>query len=202
MTSPSRRRKALPAASNVAGSDDCGPTDDALAQIIAGCQSGERTAQRRLYERYERRLVRLASRMVGEQDAADVVQDVFLLVFRKVHQFSGRAHFDTWLYRLAANQCLAHLRQRKRKQLPGLAVEPTEPSISVEQRAEQRDLLQAALGSLEPELRCVFLLKEDEGLSYQEIAEVLQMAEGTIGSRLNRARRQLRQRLVELGWEP
>jgi RNA polymerase sigma-70 factor (ECF subfamily) len=67
---------------------------------------------------------------------------------------------------------------------------------------DDKELLEQGLGKLVPELRSAFLLREVEGLSYNEIAEALQIPEGTVGSRLNRARRELKQHLIELGWEP
>ena len=71
-----------------------------------------------------------------------------------------------------------------------------------EERGEHKELLELALSKVEPELRSIFVLREVEGLSYHEIAEALEIPEGTVGSRLNRARRELQKHLVDLGWEP
>jgi RNA polymerase sigma-70 factor (ECF subfamily) len=141
-------------------------------------------------------------RMVGIQDAADVTQQAFLQVFRKIGQFSGKSHIGTWIYRVAVNEALQHLRRAKRSKLRALKHEPMDRSFDRHAHTDDKELLEQALGMLEPELRSAFLLREVEGLSYGEIAGTLEIPEGTVGSRLNRARRELKQHLVELGWEP
>ena len=80
------------------------------AAVLAGCRSSERRAQQRLYELSQRQVYRLMVRMVRLQDAADVTQQVFLQVFRKIDQFAHHSKFETWLYRLAANEALQRLR--------------------------------------------------------------------------------------------
>src|SRR5947209_80396 len=87
---------------------------DALADIIAGCRGGDRGAQRRLYDRFAGTVYRLAVRMVGEAEAADVAQEVFLRVFARIGGFRGHSAFSTWLYRLTVNECLRHLGRRRR----------------------------------------------------------------------------------------
>jgi len=82
------------------------------------------------------------------------------------------------------------------------ADEPVDPSRDHTERTQQQELMDRALGLLAPDLRAIFVLREVEGLSYREIAETLQTKEGTVGSRLNQARTQLRKHLVELGWKP
>ena len=172
-----------------------------LSGVLRGCCSGERDAQRRLYERCHAQVYRLAVRIVGREDAPDVVQQVFLQLFRKIGQFVGHAQFDTWLYRLATNEALQHLRRRKRWYCESVSSEPVSRHTSAEQCSEHRDILEAALARLEPGIRAVFILKELEKLSYREIATIVGIPEGTVGSRLNRARRELQQHLADLGWE-
>ena len=140
--------------------------------------------------------------MVGVQSAADVTQQVFLQVFRKISQFSGRSQFGTWIYRVAVNESLQHLRKSKRLQMQRIEQEPIDRSPNNHENIDNKELLEQALAQLEPELRSTFLLREIEGLSYDEIARALEIPEGTVGSRLNRARRELKQHLVESGWEP
>lgn len=140
--------------------------------------------------------------MVGLQDAADLTQHVFLQVFGRIGQFSGRAQIGTWIYRVAVNEALQHLRRSKRSRLRTLAPEPIDLSPDSYVNVDDKELLEQALGRLEPDLRWGFLLREVEGLTYCEIAEALNISEGTVGSRLNRARRKLRQHLIELGWDP
>lgn len=170
-------------------------------EILAGCRAGERAAQAHLYDRSVNRIYRLMARMVGPQDAPDVTQQVYMQVFRKVHQFRGQARFETWLYRVAVNEAYQYLRKRQRRPSERLGFEPVDDRISNERAAQQRDLLEQALSRIEPELRAIFLLREKEELSYQEIAQTLEIPEGTVGSRLNRARRELRKVLCDLGWE-
>ena len=175
---------------------------DTVAEIVIGCQRGDRDAQRQLYESTHQIVYRLMVRMVGRQDADDLTQQVFLQVFRKITQFSGLARFETWLYRLAANEALQHLRRDKRRsQSHTLQDEPVDHAPAHVEKTQQKDLLEQGLGCLDPDLRCVFLLREVEGLTYREIAESLDLSEGTVGSQLNRARRRLRKHLVDLGWE-
>ena len=174
---------------------------DAPAALVSGCQRGDRDAQRRLYELHHERIYRLAVRMVGLQEADDVTQQVFLQVLRKIGQFSGQSQLATWLYRVAVNECLQHLRRNGRHRLVLLEHDPVDRFAGNTQQSEHAELLDRSLQRLEPDLRAMFLLREVENLSYREIASALDVSEGTVASRLNRARRLLRQYLVELGWE-
>jgi RNA polymerase sigma-70 factor (ECF subfamily) len=130
------------------------------------------------------------------------LQQVFLQVFVKIGQFTGRARFETWVYRLAINECLQFRRGKARTPRDMPADDPVDPSASHTQRIQQQELMERALAQLTPELRAVFVLREMEGLSYREIAAALRVEQGTVGSRLNQARTQLRKRLIELGWNP
>ena len=192
------------AASKIVGAEEIASqrTIDPLADIVAGCQRRDREAQRLLYEHCHERVYRLLVRMVGQQDAPDVLQLVFLRVFLKIGQFSGQALFETWVYRLAINECLQFRRRRGRAHYDMPTDEPVDPSGDPSQRVQQQELMERALDRLDPELRATFVLREVEGLSYREIAEAQQIKEGTVGSRLNQARTQLRNHLVELGWKP
>ena len=174
--------------------------DDPLASVVRLCQAGRRSAQQELYEACHQDVYGLMVRMVGKQDAADLTQQVFMQVFRKIEQFQGKSKFQTWLYRFAVNESLQYLRKNKRKQQV-LSHDPVDNRPSSTRHCDAEDVLDVALDRIEPLLRSVFLLKESGGLSYREIAEATDIPEGTVGSRLNRARRQLREHLVELGWE-
>ena len=164
---------------------------DNLNDVVAGCQRNDAAAQRQLYDSCHHFVYRLATRMVGREDAVDVTQQVFLQVFRSIDQFNWRSRFETWLYRLSVNESLQHLRRARRHKLQRLTREPAVWDRK-ENRFEQRDLLEHALAQIDPELRAIFLLREIDGLSYSEIADVVEIPEGTVGSRLNRARRELR----------
>ena len=140
--------------------------------------------------------------MVGIQDAADVAQQVFLQLFRKLEQFSGRSSFRTWLYRLAVNEALQYLRKERRWSFAELAREPVGQAAGmVAERQARQELLETALARIDPDQRALFLLREIEGLSYREIAGAVGIPEGTVGSRLNRVRRELRELLIQMGWE-
>jgi RNA polymerase sigma-70 factor (ECF subfamily) len=159
---------------------------DDLDQVLAGCRAGVAEAQRELYERYYRRVYRLAARMAGAADAADLAQEIFLRVFSGLGGFRGSAGLATWIYRVAANECLRHLR-RPRRPAP-LTHEPLCPAAAPERVLEQADLLERALEHLDPPLRMVFLLREAEELTYREIADAVGIPPGTVASQLSRAR--------------
>lgn len=166
--------------------------------LVVAATAGDRSALREIYEKTCDRVYRLMVRMAGKQDAEDLTQQVYLRVFEKLGQFQGSAKFETWLYRIAANEALQHLRrERVRKTVP---IE-VEPAIGDERSADQQELadrLNEALGQIEPQLRAMISMKEDGGLSYQQIADALGIPAGTVGSRLNRARRELARLLEEV----
>lgn len=197
----SRRNPELTASNSGRGALSWTDSEEAN-EVIEACQRGDPAAQRRLYEVSNQNAYRLMVRMVGLQDAADVTQQVFLQVFRKIEQFSGRSQFGTWIYRVAVNEALQHLRRSKRSRAQLLEQEPMDRSSDSQENVDDKELLEQALSKLDSDLRTAFLLREVEGLSYGEIAEALEIPEGTVGSRLNRARRELKQQLSELGWEP
>jgi RNA polymerase sigma-70 factor (ECF subfamily) len=198
--SDSSRRNMDFSASNAGRGEICRTDSDSLAAVVAACQSGDRAAHRQLYDACHQSVFRLAVRMVGLQDAADVTQQVFLQAFRSIGQFHGRSSFETWLYRLAVNESLQHLRRNRRWRHRALDWEPMDESQQGDD-ADRNELLEQALARIEPELRSIFVLREVDRLSYREIAEALQIPEGTVGSRLNRARRELKQHLSDLGFE-
>lgn len=184
-------------------SEDVGDApEDEILRTVSLCRTGDRRAQRQLYETFCRQIYRLMVRMTNSDAAADLTQQVFLQAFRKIDQYAGKGRFDRWLYRVAVNEAYQYLRRKRRDRHSALVYEPEDTSAGGNKRVEQRDLMEHALARLEPELRSMFLLREVEELSYREIAETLGIPEGTVGSRLNRARRELRDHLVNLGWEP
>ncbi|HHK40848.1 MAG TPA: RNA polymerase sigma factor [Planctomycetaceae bacterium] len=171
-------------------------------ELVDRCREGDPLAQRQLYEACLPRIYRLAVQLVGAQDAADVTQNVFLQAFRRLDQFQGASKFETWLYRLAVNESLQFLRRRQRRRWLPLASEPEADRDRSRSALEARELLDQALSEIDPELRAIFLLREWEQMSYEEIAESLDIPAGTVGSRLNRARKQLQSVLTRLGWRP
>lgn len=173
---------------------------DPLADVVRRCQLDSSKARHELYQACCQDVYNLMVRMVGAQDAVDLSQQVFLQTYRKIKQFDGRSQFKTWLYRLSVNEALQFLRKQKKKQRE-LKHEPIDSKPSIVQIKDAQDMMEEALKKLDPLLKTVFLLKEVEGLSYKEIAEATGIPEGTVGSRLNRARKELKQILAELGWE-
>lgn len=170
--------------------------------LVAASRRGNREAQQQLYECCHQRVYRLLVRMVGRRDADDLLQQVFLQVFRTLSQFSGQSRFETWLYRVSVNESLQHLRKQRRRGCVSLESDFMDRQPNQESDLDHKDLMEHALARLEPELRSLFLLREMEQQSYAQIAAAAQIPEGTVASRLSRARHLLKEYLIESGWEP
>ena len=181
--------------------------------LVQQARKGDRDAFRVLVERYERKVTALAIGMLRHpDDALDVVQEAFAKAYQNLTRFKGDASFYTWIYRIALNLCIDHQRRQGRVQQVSLDVpegdDSTAPVVRDEsirgdpvrraEDAEIRDRLRAAMAELTPEHRAVILLREVEGLSYEEISQTLAVPKGTVMSRLHYARRQLQARLHEL----
>ncbi|NOT29045.1 MAG: RNA polymerase sigma factor [Planctomycetes bacterium] len=167
-------------------------------ELVRGLQRREMGCLREAYERHGERVQRLCQRLLGHSaDAEDAAQEVFLKLFERAGSFDGRARFSTWLHRLTVNLCLHRLeRERLRlvQRLPedgGLLIDPGETPPETLTRTEARVQLERLLACLSHEHRTVLVLRELEGLSYREIADTLALPEGTVMSRLARAREQL-----------
>jgi len=186
-------------------SESLGPSPaEEVAQLhfnVCESQRGDSEARRVLYDLFRNRVYRLALRMVGPDNVDDATQQIWLQLFRSLSQFKGASSFQTWMYRLAINECLQFRRKAARRPCVFLEADPVDDKPSIQHDSDDRELLQQAMDRLEPELRAVFLLREVEHLSYADIADSLQVAEGTVASRLNRARLELRRHLTTLGWE-
>lgn len=170
-------------------------------QVIAACQQGDRDALRILFENYKDRVYSVARYALNgnETVAADVTQQVFVKLITRIGQFRGDSEFTTWLYRLVINVCRDE--QRKQRRWVPLA-DSTFMSAAVRQtqtkqyaRKELSRQVQEAIAELKPKLRWPILLKYVEGLSYQEIGEVLSCSKGTVASRLNRGHAALSKKL-------
>ncbi|MFI5403667.1 MAG: RNA polymerase sigma factor [Planctomycetota bacterium] len=185
-----------------------GGREDPDLDIVRLAQSRptRRVAMGILYERFRERVYNVALRVVGNADeAGDVLQDVFLLLFRKIHRFREQAFFASWVYRITVNVSLDHLRRRRRAPLPTATEElldrPQETGelSGPERRLAGRDLqthVRTALHTLSARLRIVIVLRYLEGLAYGDIAEILQCSVGTVKSRLNRAHAAMRRELA------
>ena len=192
-----------PAASN-AITDRAMVLDGAERELIESCQRGDRESFRALFEAHKDRVYSIALRYSGDDAAAmDIAQDTFLKLFSAIRDFRGEAHFETWLYRLVVNSCLDQKRRTRRLiPLVGEMLDVLRASgESVLQRllrAELSGRVQTAVRSLPPEQRIVIVLRYTQGLSYEEIADVLDCSPGTVASRLNRAHKVLERRLAHL----
>jgi RNA polymerase sigma-70 factor (ECF subfamily) len=169
---------------------------------VEACCAGDDQSRRRLYDASYRLVYRMVYRMVGARDADDVTQQVYLQLFIHLKSFVGRSALKTWIYKVAMNESLQHLRRRTRRRMAVLVTDPADRGRSAQQRIDDSEALEFALSQLDPTLRSLFMLRESEGLSYAEIAEVIGVPEGTVGSRLNRARAELRGFLKDQGWGP
>ena len=171
---------------------------DELA-LVERCRQGDLTAFEEVYRAHSGRLYSVACRMLGNPtDAEDLLQEIFLAAHRKLDSFRGESALGTWLYRLATNLCLDHLRSRAARtgQMTGpLDDEPGLTDVSSRGLAERtlaRMDLERALAHLPEGCRAAFVLHDVEGLEHREVAEVLGIAEGTSKSQVHKARLRLR----------
>ena len=182
-------------------------------QLVSRAKAGDDEAFARLMRDNEKRIYNLTLRMTGNpDDAMDLAQEAFLNAWRGLKFFKGDSAFSTWVYRLASNACIDFLRRKKRRQdisapMPVGAEDASPPDIPddrfrPEQELERQELRQAVSAGLEQlsdEHRQVLVMREINGLSYQEIADVLDLEAGTVKSRIARARNSLRKILLESG---
>jgi RNA polymerase sigma-70 factor (ECF subfamily) len=184
--------------------------------LVRRSLAGDEGAFRRLVEKYQRAVYNIAWRMVrNEEDAWDLVQEIFLRVYRGLASYDQKRPFSTWLYRVASNLCIDHLRRRR---LQTVSIHPRE-----EGRERSEDLaladpgplpdrlheihrlaerVDALLERLSPMYRVILHLRYREQLSYEELAEVLEIPLGTVKARLHRAHETLRRLLQGEGGTP
>lgn len=175
-------------------------------ELVKAAQRNDRSAFKALYERHRDRVYNLAFYSLGEALwAEDVVQIVFIKVYRGLPGFRYEAGLATWIYRITLNECQNQLRRRGARYVPFEAILGSDEELDagelpdVEHLARERQqIIQDAVMELSPKLRDVVVLKYVEGLSYDEIARVLECAPGTVASRLNRALAELEARLHPL----
>ncbi len=179
--------------------------DDAF--LVEQCRAGDEEACEALVRQYQERVFALISRMTGDPDRVeDIAQEVFLKAFRSLKSFRGGSRFYTWLYRITVNTVLNTMRSQGRRQetsldaLGGLEVQADadmEPA-EVTARLELARRVREAIDQLEEPYRVIVYLRELEDLSYEEIAEVVELPVGTVKSRLFRARQHLKGLLQHL----
>jgi RNA polymerase sigma-70 factor, ECF subfamily len=204
---PARVNRALEHPSNLAERRREAEEDRAL---VERAQAGDKTAFRQLVERHQRRAFAIAVGLVrDENDAREIVQEAFLRVYRSLDKFQGGSSFFTWLYRIVANLAIDHLRKPSRREQETLdasndddppmqlaAPDDADPGELIRRR-EIGERLQKALDALPAYHRGVILMREVEGMSYQEMAEAMNVSKGTIMSRLFHARQKLQRALAE-----
>lgn len=168
--------------------------------MVQRCREGDREAQRELYALTADRVYRLLLRLTGRpEDAFDLAQDTYLKVFGSIGQFQGQSGVATWIYRIAVNEARQLQRRRrlagdKLREIHDLReAEAAGPGTASDEVSQVRD----ALTRLPVVERALLVLRHFDGLSYAEMAEILDKPPGTIASALNRARRMLRDLLVE-----
>ena len=169
---------------------------------VEAAQRGDRRAFGQLVEVYQRRVYALAFGIVRQRDDAwDVAQEAFVKAYRNLEAFNGEASFFTWLYRITTNLSIDHVRARKRKRTETMDAAPELPAGQSADpdhalgRGELAQVLRAAMDQLSEKHRAIIVLREIEGLSYEEMAEVLGIRKGTVMSRLFHARQNLQELL-------
>jgi len=181
--------------------------------LVARSLEGDGAAFEALVRKYQRRVFRVAYGMLkSQEDAMDVAQDAFVKAHQNLERFKGDAAFYTWLYRITSNLCIDHLRKRRGEQVEyddgvrrdedagaPLGLRTSSKSFSPVKQALDRELgeqIHEALAELSESHREILLLREVEGLSYEEIAAALEIPKGTVMSRLFHARKNMQKALA------
>jgi RNA polymerase sigma-70 factor (ECF subfamily) len=182
------------------------------ARILRGLRAGIDSAYQELIDRYEQPIFNMVYRLLGNQtDACDVVQEVFLKVFRSVHSFREQSSLRTWIYRIAVNEAHNHRRwfaRHCRREVPiekdrrpdydysiELAQDPGRSPYDQALDSETRAIVERALTKINPIFRTAVVLRDIQNMSYEEIADILQISLGTVKSRILRGREALRREL-------
>ncbi len=176
-------------------------------ELVADVQGGDQAAYRFLVERYYRKIYNLALRLVrNSEDAEDVLQETFVSAYKALPNFKGQSAFGTWIYRIATNFGLMKLRGKKpvfvsldeprdndmpNIELTDFSANPLEEVLDT----ELREKMEQAVSALPDDMRTVFLLRDVEGMSNAEVAEILDLSVPAVKSRLHRTRLQLREQL-------
>ena len=177
--------------------------------VVDRAKKGDRESFGILVKKYQRRVYATAFHMTGQHsDADDVAQEAFVRAFRGLPTFDGRADFYTWMHRIVINVALNHLRSRRRhpalttpnddpteRDLPAFATGSTDAHSAAESKERMRAVLKA-LSELSPTLRVTLILATVEEMPYRQIAQALEIPEGTVAWRVNQARKLLRQKLA------
>src|ERR671918_453995 len=180
---------------------DNSPAPDSIDAVIQRCLAGDQDAWVRIVRQHWRKVFNIAYKFTGKHDEAeDLTQDVFLKIFKSLDTFDRRANFQTWLVSVSRNLCIDHYRSvRKERETIDRDVDPGDltpasTTASPYAQIELRDrvtLLRQALEKLAPTLRTAVMMRDIQEMTYQEIADALDLPEGTVKSRINRGRTEL-----------
>lgn len=178
-------------------------------ELVAALQGGDLNAFGELVDRYTEKVHNLALRVTrNEEDTEEILQDVFVTVYRKIDKFEGKSAFSSWLYRITVNT--AFMKLRKRKQHAAVSFDEVSAGVQenwtgnssdtcdiayISSRHELRGALEGAIKGLPDEYRTIFILRDVDGLSNQEVGEILGLSVPAVKSRLHRSRLMLRKRL-------
>ena len=188
-------------------------TREQEAAIVRKVLGGDANAFETLVLEYEKNVYNIALRMTGNsEDAADMTQEAFIKAYNSLQSFGGDSKFSVWLYRIVSNVCLDFLRSKNRRPTVSLSVEDddgedTQLDVADESQSPEllldrkltRESVRRGLDSLPPDYRQILLLREIQGLSYDEIAQALSLEVGTVKSRIFRARKRLCTFLIDDG---
>jgi RNA polymerase sigma-70 factor (ECF subfamily) len=175
-------------------------------EMISRCQQGDQDALKEIFDRYRMKVYRIAYGVVRQrEEALDIVQEVFIKLFRSIRSYKGRSKFYTYLYRMALNTAIDHRRKMARSSFSSLDEEGSfDPSEEIEKGPDRMVLhkelegkVNLALERLPMDQRMAIVLREVEGLSYQEMAESMGCSIGTVMSRLHYARKKLQELLKD-----
>lgn len=172
------------------------------SELVVGCQKHERSAQAEFYRRYRNEVSRIVYKVLGpDADLEDVVQDVFVEVFRSIDKFKGKAKITTWLYRVCYNVALQKVRRIKRRPEGYLSEREELPSHETPLRAlERKDssrLVYEILDTIAPKKRMVFVLHEIMGMNSKEIAKIVNANVLTVRTRLHYGRKEFYKKVLE-----
>ncbi len=179
--------------------------------LIERSKNGDVSAFETLIEAYQKKVFNLAYRIIGNyDDASDLAQEAFIRIFKSISGFKGQSLFSTWVYRITTNVCLDEIRKRKNKHIQSLdediqtddgemqrqivSDDPLPDELA--EREELRAAINDSLRQLKEEYRIIITLRDIRGMSYEEIAKILDCPTGTVKSRINRARQALKNVLL------
>lgn len=175
--------------------------------LLVKAKNGDLAAFEKLIENYQKKVYNIVYRMIGNpDDASELTQEVFIRVFRSIRNFKEESQFSTWIYKIATNICLDEFRKQKKHKVISLdeeiksdegemkrQIEDNKPQPDIiAERNELKKTVRNAILALPDEYRIVIIMRDIKGLSYEEIAQITKCPEGTVKSRINRARKALK----------